>query len=96
MSAPAGASTVTSKATAQMMEAHRTECRALTRDTKKEVPPSSPSPLHKYRQVFSLATGRLHQSPAKWNLMKYEHVGFCISKNSFYSSKESCSCGKFF
>lgn len=62
MSAPAGASTLTSKATAQMMEAHRTECRALTRDTKKkQVPPSSPSPLHKYRQVFSLPTGRLHQ-----------------------------------
>lgn len=59
-SAPAVASTFTSKATAQMMQAHRTECRALTRDTKKQVP-SSQSPLHKYRQAFSLPTGRLHQ-----------------------------------
>lgn len=61
MGAPAGASTFTSKATAQMMQAHSTERRAVTGDTKKQVPPSFPSPLHKYRQMFSLPTGRLHQ-----------------------------------
>lgn len=54
------------------------------RDIKKQVPPHSPSPLLKYRQAFSLPTGRLHQYTSQ---MEPNKIGACwilrFKKNPF-------------